>query len=329
MSNSKTTVSKFENPLFLSLLLLWFVGLINTAFAAFILPTRYTGFEYSLNIPHSGLVLVLLMIISILIAATLWSNMTFRARAEEFALRFDQEIQTEREKALHNAKLSSLGRMAAGIAHEINNPLAIISGKIYTTKRNLKRADYKEEQFETDLSSVQKQVDRINLIIRALKSMTSDASREEFQVENIKALVTQSFEYIQAKFESKQIDFQLHLGNEEIKVFCRPTEISQIFFNLFSNSIDAIENKDQKWIRIRIEKNELNCRIYFSDSGGPLDPELVLKIMEPFYTTKEVGKGTGLGLSLSRAMAENHGGSLDYDFEAPTTTFVLTLPLYL
>jgi C4-dicarboxylate-specific signal transduction histidine kinase len=102
-------------------------------------------------------------------------------------------------------------------------------------------------------------------------------------------------------------------------------QISQILLNLLSNAFDAVENQSLRWVRMGAEADDQQVRITVTDSGPGVPPDLESRIMEPFFTTKDVGKGTGLGLSVSKGNAEAHGGSLALDRTSLDTCFVLTL----
>ncbi|HET6283919.1 MAG TPA: ATP-binding protein, partial [Polyangia bacterium] len=113
---------------------------------------------------------------------------------------------------------------------------------------------------------------------------------------------------------------------EHLFVHCRSIQISQILLNLLSNAHDAVEKSAAPWVRISVDAEGAQVRIAVIDSGPGVSPALEPRIMEPFFTTKEVGKGTGLGLSVSKGIAESHGGRLSYDRSSAHTRFVLTLP---
>ncbi len=109
----------------------------------------------------------------------------------------------------------------------------------------------------------------------------------------------------------------------------RPTQISQVLLNLLNNSFDAIEERAEKWIRVRFEinSNKKILIIKVTDSGDGIPNEIVHKMMNPFFTTKDIGKGTGLGLSISKGIIEEHGGHLIYNAQSKNTEFVVELPI--
>ena len=111
-------------------------------------------------------------------------------------------------------------------------------------------------------------------------------------------------------------------------VSSRQAQISQILINLLNNSFDAIATLKNKWIEVKGFNEEGLIKIQITDSGTGIDKSVVEKMMNPFFTTKEVGKGTGLGLSISSEILKSHGGSLKYLEDSKNTTFLITLPEY-
>jgi C4-dicarboxylate-specific signal transduction histidine kinase len=122
------------------------------------------------------------------------------------------------------------------------------------------------------------------------------------------------------------IDLHLKLPDEPCLCLCRPLQISQVLLNLIQNAKDAIQSLDTRWIEIAIRPDKQNFVIQVKDSGVIRDPEILARIGQPFFTTKPAGKGTGLGLSISRKIMAAHGGSIELDKEASSTTFVMQLP---
>lgn len=321
MINNKTKTIGLEKPVLLAVFILWVCGLCSLGISSVYLKSAVTGFNWSIGSSQAGLILLLLSLISLLISILSWTTMTFETRAEDFANQFDEELYQERLKTLQADKLASLGRMSAGVAHEINNPLAIISGKIQA----LSRFEF-DEKIQNDFKNILKQSDRIARIVKALRESAGAVSQEAPVMIPIQQIINDSSEFVRHQLESKDIRLKVSMTDEKSLIYCKPTEISHILYNLFTNSIDAIEDLSDKWIHIDVQVEDSCLKLNFIDSGGPLSTDLAFKIMDPFFTTKDIGKGTGLGLSISRSQALSNHGTLDYDVTAPTTTFVLKLP---
>lgn len=241
-------------------------------------------------------------------------------------LKTEKEKKALEAKLTESARLTSLGEMASGIAHEINNPLAIIKGKVY----NLKMKCEKKEQLAnvdmiTHLNVISLTVDRIAKIIKGLRAFSRNAENDTFERVIFSYIVNEAFDLGREKIKKLGIDLRIHV-NESLLVECRSVQIGQVLVNLINNSIDAVKDLDQKWISIDVTESDGQVRILFRDSGKGISEKISGKMMDPFFTTKEVGKGTGLGLSISKGIIEQHGGSLSYLPNDINTCFEIKLP---
>lgn len=239
------------------------------------------------------------------------------------------ELELEEQKAsqINNSKLAALGEMAGGIAHEVNNPLTILSGNIFKLKRSLKKDKYTKDDLISSLEKMESTIKRISKIIIGLRNL-SHPGHASSEKTNIFDVVEDTVGLCQEKFLSQGVNLINKIqGEDELVVRCGHIEFGQILLNLVNNAFDIIKAQDEKFIYLRMANNDdkENISIEICDNGpGAEDPS---KLFNPFYTTKDVGEGTGLGLSLSRKIAESHGGSLNYYRENDLTVFKLTLPL--
>jgi PAS domain S-box-containing protein len=245
------------------------------------------------------------------------------------AIRFEITEQKRAEAKLQeSSKMASLGEMAGSIAHEINNPLAIIQGKSHQTLKLFERGSLSSEELQARLKVIHSTTERIATIVRGLRSFSRNATADPFESTPIKEIVEDTLSLCQESFKNHDIDLQTkkipHLFLE-----CRGTEISQVLLNLLSNANDAVRNLDEKWVQLEVKadsKNK-NLKIMVTDSGKGISKEILNGIMAPFFTTKEAGKGTGLGLSISKGIIESHNGKLFVDENHPNTRFMIELPL--
>ncbi len=122
------------------------------------------------------------------------------------------------------------------------------------------------------------------------------------------------------------VDLHLELG-DDVEVMCVPAQVSQVVMNLLHNAFDAVIALSEKWVRVVIHSENRIVTMSVIDSGRGISPEVESKIMQPFFTTKEVGKGTGLGLSISKGLIENMSGRLFYDRQCSNTCFVVEFPI--
>lgn len=240
-----------------------------------------------------------------------------------------QIVLEQRQKLEHTSRMSSLGEMAGGIAHEINNPIMIIGTASHLLRKTLEAGVTAPEKLATYFDKIDKTTDRITKIINGLLALTRDASNEDYTSFKIGDVLSDVLSLCAEKFKAKGIDIQI---NFEDKIFQtvikgRRVQYSQVFLNLLHNSYDAIEHLSERWIKIEAKIQNDQLMLSFTDSGKGIPVEIQDKVMQPFFTTKEVGKGTGLGLSLSMAIIKNHNGEFYIDSQSENTCFIVGLPI--
>lgn len=235
------------------------------------------------------------------------------------------ELEEERIKTLQSSKLAALGEMAGGIAHEINNPLAIIHGYASNMKTMIENND-----IETSKGFVDKIVsttERIATIVKSLKSFSRSSENDSFQKINFIDIMNDTLTFCYEKLKINNINLNINTPDNECVVLCRQVEIAQVFLNLVNNACDALEKSPIKNLVIKVSfADDKNLKISVIDTGPGIDSSIKDKILNPFFTTKEVGKGTGLGLSISKKIIDSHNGVLDFKCESGLTEFYFTLP---
>lgn len=244
-------------------------------------------------------------------------NRTLEERVENRT----QQLLDQQDILVSSAKLASVGEMASSIAHEINNPLAIIKMLSKKIQKNVN-----EEEIRS-LLKLDETVDRIAKIIKSLKLISRDDKGIDFEVICLEEVVLETIHLSESRFRNSGIDIVHNLDNSKTFIFANYVQIAQVVLNLLNNSFDAVSDLNEKWVKINV-KNELgNASLVISDSGSIESEDISDKIMDPFFTTKDIGKGTGLGLSISKNIVNKHDGDLYLDKLATKTTFVLNLPL--
>jgi C4-dicarboxylate-specific signal transduction histidine kinase len=216
--------------------------------------------------------------------------------------------------------------MAGGIAHEINNPVFVISSRVQLMLLKLEKGTELEKAWKPHLEVILSTCERIARIIRGLRVMARGAEGETTEPISLRALVDQTVDLCEARLAQTGAKLDFHPIDESCIVEGRPVQLSQVVLNLLNNAFDAVEGSEKPWIRIEAKCLGDEVEIAVSDSGPGIDPSIRTRIMEPFFTTKPVGKGTGLGLSLSQGIMKAHHGKLYLDESAPHTRFVVKLP---
>ena len=248
---------------------------------------------------------------------------SYNDRLEDLVEQRTKERDEERIRSYNASKLASLGEMASTIAHEINNPLTVISG--YSTM--IKNSLNKEEKVELarKANKIHENSLRIARIIKGLKTISRDGENDPPQKIKVSDLVEDinSISYFRLSERRTELSFEYQ---NDLEININVTQLGQVLVNLINNSIDAIENLDEKWIKIKFEKNNNELMISVTDSGQGIPAEIVEKLMTPFFTTKELGKGTGLGLSLCKKIINQYGGTFFYNNQTKNTQFILNIP---
>lgn len=247
---------------------------------------------------------------------------------EDITTRRDLESVTHRQRLqlARSEKLASLGAMAGGIAHEINNPMAIISGNAQRIRSLAAKGLLDLKALLSIAEKIERTVHRIVKIVRGLRNFAKDGDKDPFETVSVKSLVEETLEFCQMRFKGSATQLILPSISPDLTIECRAVPISQVLLNLLGNAFDAIQSLPEKWIRMDIEADSEWISISIVDSGSGIPPEVREKLMQPFFTTKESGKGTGLGLNLSKSIVESHWGHLYLDQASTNTRFTVRLP---
>lgn len=243
-------------------------------------------------------------------------------------VRTNEEMKLKDQALLESARLSALGEFTGGIAHEINNPLAILSSRSALLKMSLENSkeDIDRDKLMEGLGVIEQTVERISQIIKNLKSFSRKSDGEDVCECDVNNVIDSTLSLCREKFILSNIDISITITPNS-SVSCQQIQLSQVFMNLLNNSFDAVSNLSDKWVKISDKKTETHYEIYFTDSGKGIDDAIRNKIMSPFFTTKDAGKGTGLGLSISYNFMENFGGKLILNEQSINTEFILQFPL--
>lgn len=236
-----------------------------------------------------------------------------------------ETLEQQRQALEIASRHAALGEIAAGIAHEINNPLGVIAGLAGLMKLNLSKGEIDVANHLAKLEKIEQTVARISTITGSLRTFSSDVPVEQREVCVLRDVIDATFGLVTEKSRSAGIE----LANDvppQIVVEINRLHFSQVIMNLLSNSLHAVEGLPDKWINVTASQAENSVRVSFSDAGRGIPEDLIAKIMTPFFSTKAVGDGSGLGLPLAQGIMRSLGGRLSYVREAENTTFLLELP---
>ena len=271
--------------------------------------------------------------------------------------RIESELELRGTELMHSERMASLGTLAAGVAHEINNPLAFIKSNLMSlegflqpmvgTVRSLLVLEEKVPELIADLTTkgLEYEAEELGFIVEDLDEILQDlrdgserivtivSGLRQFSHPSESALVgTDLNDAVRVAIELSRNEFKYHATldtdlNPLPAVEANSPKITQVLVNLIVNAAQAIEESGM--IRVGSRVKDDNVEVWVEDNGGGIHPEHLSKIFNPFYTTKEVGKGTGLGLAISHRIMAEHGGSIDVESKlGEGTRFTLKFPVH-
>ena len=248
------------------------------------------------------------------------------------------ELEEIQAQLLQSEKMGAIGQLAAGVAHELNNPLGGILGYSQIALEKMSKAgateiDEKQHQdYLRYLSEIEKQARRCKNIVQNLLKFSRLPEKIEFEQISINHIIKDTVTFIEHQLNMHQIELKLELNESVPEISGNAGQLQQVFTNLIINAMHASEAGS--CIKIKTQSSPAlgdfggAIEIMFIDNGCGIPSENIKKIFEPFFTTKELGKGTGLGLSVSYGIIRNHGGEIKVTSEQEKgTTFIVVLPL--
>jgi sigma-B regulation protein RsbU (phosphoserine phosphatase) len=228
------------------------------------------------------------------------------------------------EQLQQASKLASLGKLTAGISHEIGNPLASISSLVQELK-SLKMESGEDREFSSEsLKTINSHIERIAKIVRSLGDFARISTKEKIP-SNISEILDRTINLV--KYDKRFKNVQLVPNIDILPPFrFNPDQIQQVFLNLMLNSIDAMPDGGE--LTVSMKKIDSSVEIVFSDTGSGIDETIIDRIFDPFFTTKSPGRGTGLGLSICYGIIREHNGTITVKSrKGEGTTFTIRLPV--
>lgn len=256
---------------------------------------------------------------------TAWTR-TLEDRVEEKT----RELKRAHEHVLQVEKMASVGKLAAVVAHEINNPLSSILTYAKLLRKWMERPDggrEKREEAEQCLELIAGESRRCGDLVKNLLTF-SRVQPINLQPTDISVVVNRCYRLVQHQLELSNIQWQLDISPDLPLVICDGAQIEQVLLALVMNAIDAMPRGGNLWLSAAATPDGRQLELRVRDDGCGIGPEILPQIFEPFLTTKETGHGVGLGLAISRSIVERHGGGIEAESELGRgTTFIVHLPL--
>jgi C4-dicarboxylate-specific signal transduction histidine kinase len=242
--------------------------------------------------------------------------------------RVELELEASHAQMVSSSRLSALGMMAGGIAHEINNPLAVIHASAANISRMAESGSVEVPGLLKNSNRISQTANRISRIVRSLRHVARESSADEFRETCVREIVEETLELCAERFRAHNTRLVVSAVDPDLMIRCREAQICQVLLNLLQNAFDeVVDLEGDRWVKLKVAVCPGWVVFSVSDSGLGIAPEHRAHIMEPFFTTKPVGKGIGLGLSISKSIALEHGGTLELDQKSPYTCFRLKLPI--
>ena len=236
-----------------------------------------------------------------------------------------EELQEKQEQLVQAAKLSSLGELAAGVAHEINNPLATI-----TLYAQMIRDELTNEQKDTkeEVDIILKHTTRTAGIVKNLLEFARRTDLETKPI-NINPVLEEALSVTSHQAELQQANVAKELSDGLPKIAGDANKLQQVFVNIIVNALQVMQDGGKLTVRSGITPDNKCVRVSIRDTGPGIPEDVLAKIFEPFFTTKPTGKGTGLGLSVSHGIVRQHDGELEVESEVGKgTEFIITIPIF-
>jgi hypothetical protein len=248
--------------------------------------------------------------------------------------RDNTEVRRTQQQLTQSAKMATLGEMATGLAHEINQPLNVMRMAIVNVLKRLSNGGVQIDYLTDKLNRIDAQVQRAARVVDHMRVFGRRSEIEQHPF-NPATAIEGTLSLLAEGMRGKGVDLRVSESGFEVQVRGYVDQLEQVLINLMVNARDALLSKREAdrefkpWISVHAERDEHSVRLWVEDNGGGIDPRLLERIFEPFFTTKPIGVGTGLGLSVSYGIVENMGGRLSVSNSVEGARFCIELPIVL
>jgi signal transduction histidine kinase/HAMP domain-containing protein len=231
-------------------------------------------------------------------------------------------------------KMAGIGQLAAGVAHELNNPLGGILGYCQFALEKITKKPLKEltgediSAYSQYLKDIEQQSKRCKTIIQSLLKFSRASVKEDFEPIDVNSVLKETFTFVNHQLEKHKVKLKEVLSPSLPRISGNTSQLQQVFTNLVLNAVQAMPDGGRLTVMDKLSEDKKSLEISFADTGEGISEENLSKIFEPFFTTKKVGQGTGLGLSVSYGIVKEHGGDIQVESTVGKgTTFTVILPL--
>lgn len=251
-------------------------------------------------------------------------ELSYRLEIEE---KQNEELKRTQAKLIQTAKMAALGEFSSGIAHEINNPLAIVRMLVDQLMRTVRQRRHPvDDQLLEGLDKIDRNVERMAKTVKHVQDFSRPAESVK-SIISFNEVATAVLQLVSEQLKMRNISLDLDLTAKDPRVEANFHGLEHAFLNLISNASDALEARVDATIKISTEADGSRAVFRISDNGGGIPAENIDKIFQPFFTTKPPGRGTGLGLAITYQIVKDHGGEIDcYSSPNTGTTFEIRLP---
>ncbi|AFY00816.1 sensor histidine kinase [Bdellovibrio bacteriovorus] len=238
------------------------------------------------------------------------------------------ELTSVQKDLWESQKLATIGRLAGGVAHELNSPLAVVLGHVEIMREQSRSNELNGDDVDQSCTRIESAVLQMKKITTELRHIAGDQLQPERQRTQIKAVLEMTLRDLNPKIQKVHAQVEFHFqAPSSCTIQCPEQDAYQAIHSIVDNALDAVDGHKERLISINVESRNTYLEISVGDPGFIPD-DIASMIMEPFFTTKDVGKGTGLGLSSARSIAENAGGQLYLDRNSKHTKFIFEIPIY-
>lgn len=237
-----------------------------------------------------------------------------------------RSLNEERLKNEFNSKLATVGQLAAGVAHEINNPLAIVMGAASVVGKLHERDRLSDEKLQKYLGTIEQAVQRAAVVTDNLLKISRASTESKITKVAIHSLLAELISLFQEQLSRDRVSVEVVCSSDEF-IDVDYQQISQAFLAILTNALEAVDRSQDKWIRILVHRESEEYYIQFIDSGPGISEEYKSRIFDPFFSTKPIGDGSGLSLSLAQRILDNHGGEIFIDSSVDHTCFTVRMPI--